>query len=98
MPMKYPGKEMADASSRVHVLRHIETGEFVCLSQGGREYLAAFTDGDSALRLRAELGMVEFVDVAILALRDAPFSHFWLDGQLIGRGVLQSSRSRAKNG
>jgi hypothetical protein len=88
---------MADTSSRVHVLRHIETGEFVCFRQGGREYLAAFTDGDSALQLRAELGMIEFVDVATILLGEAPFAHFWLDGQLIGRGVLGTKRSRTPN-
>jgi hypothetical protein len=96
--MKYPGKEMAETTTPVHVLRHIDTGEYVCLSQSGREYLAAFTDGDSAFQFRAELGMIEFVDVARILLGDAPFEQFWLDGQLIGRGMLRDSRSRTKNG
>jgi hypothetical protein len=90
--MKYPGKEMAMYATRVHVLRHLETGEFVCLSQSGQEYLAAFSDGDSALQFRAELGMIEFVDIISLTLGEAPFSQFWLDGQLIGRGMLTRDR------
>jgi hypothetical protein len=86
---------MVMITSWVHVLRHLETGEFVCLRQDGQEYLAAFTDGDSALQFRAELGMVEFVDVVSLRLSEAPFSQFWLDGQLIGRGMLMGARSHA---
>ena len=85
---------MSDASLPVHVLRHIETGEFVCLEQSGQEYLAAFRDGDSALQFREELRMIEFVDVERIRLADAPFENFWLDGERIRR-TPPSVRSRA---
>lgn len=96
--MKYRGKEMATNTTRVHVLRHIDTGEYVCLNQEGNEYLAAFTDGDTAFQFREELGMIEFVDIVKMILGEAPFEQFWLDGQLIGRGVLGGSRSHTTNG
>lgn len=69
-------------------MQHIDTGEFICLRQNGREYLACFSDGDSAYQFREELGLVEFVDVSCLRLGDAPFDNFWLDGEMISRGVL----------
>jgi hypothetical protein len=96
--MKYSGREMATTTTRAHVLRHIDTGEFVCLQQESHDYLAAFTDGDSAIQFREEIGMTEFVDVCAIRLGDAPFERFWLDGQLIGKGVLGGTRSRMKNG
>lgn len=81
-------KPMADTGQPVFALQHIETGEYVCLRQSGKEYLACFTDGDSAYQFRGELGLIEYVDVSGLRLGDAPFDHFWLDGEMIGRGVL----------
>lgn len=81
-------KPMADAAKRVHALQHIETGEFICLRQNGKEYLACFTDGDGAYQFRDELNLIEYVDVKRLRLGDAPFDNFWLDGEMIGRGVL----------
>jgi hypothetical protein len=86
--MKHRIKPMVDVSQRVHALQHIETSEFICLRQGGKEYLACFTDGDSAYQFRDELGLLEYVDIASLRLGDAPFDNFWLDGEMLGRGVL----------
>lgn len=86
---------MIDISSPVHVLRHIETGEFVCLQQGGQEYLAAFRDGDSALQFREELKMIEFVDVERIRLSDAPFQNFWLDGERVEREPVREWRRAA---
>lgn len=86
--MKSHYNEMADVSMTVHTLRHIETGEFICLRQNGREYMACFSDGDTAIQFREELGLLEHVDVATIRLRDAPFENFWLDGEMIGRSVL----------
>ena len=79
---------MADVSQNVYALQHIETAEYVCLRQNGREYLACFTDGDSAYQFRGELDLLEYVDISGLRLGDAPFDYFWLDGEMIGRGVL----------
>jgi hypothetical protein len=86
--MKYRTKAMVDVSQRVHTLKHIETGEYICLRQEGREYLACFSDGDTAYQFREELGLLEHVDIAAMRLGDAPFDHFWLDGEMIGRSVL----------
>ena len=93
--MKISGEKTADVSTRVHVLRHIETGEFVCLQQGGEEYLAAFRDGDSALQFREELQMIEFVDVERIQLADAPFERFWLDGERVVRPAPRERRRAA---
>ncbi len=86
--MKQHIKPMADVSQQVHALQHIETGEYICLRQNNREYMACFSDGDSAYQFRDELGLIEYVDVACVRLGDAPFDNFWLDGEMIGRGVL----------
>ena len=75
-------------SRRVHTLQHIETGEYICLRHGGREYLACFTDGDTASEFRDELGLTEHVDIAGLRIGDAPFDFFWLDGEMISRAVM----------
>jgi len=79
---------MADVSQRVYALQHIETGEYICLRQNDKEYLACFTDGDSAYQFRDELGLLEYVDIACMRLGDAPFDNFWMDGEMISRGVL----------
>ena len=81
-----------DFQSTVYTLRHIETGEFVCLRQEGDEYLAAFSDGDSAMRFRAELNLIEFVDISPMRLGSVPFDHYYLDGELTSRALLTPSR------
>ncbi len=69
-----------DVEQRVFSLQHIETGEFICLLQDGVDYLACFSDGDTALQFREELGLQEHVDLYASALNECPFRHFWLDG------------------
>jgi len=81
-------RPMVDLSQRVHTLRHIETGEYICLRNNGVEYVATFTDGDSAFQFRDELGLLEHVDIASMSLGDMPFDHYWLDGEMIGRSVV----------
>jgi hypothetical protein len=71
-----------DASLTIFALRHIETGEFICLRHEGAEYLACFTDCDTALQFREELNLLEHVDIASMRLGSAPFDHFWLDGEM----------------
>ena len=70
-----------DAQQRVFALRHLESGEFICLLQEGTDYLACFTDGDSALEFRTALGLQEHVDLHAMTLGRSPFQHFWLDGE-----------------
>lgn len=72
-----------DTKQRIYALQHIESGEFICLLQDGIDYLACFTDGDTALEFRAALGLHEHVDISLSTLSDSPFSHFWLDGESI---------------
>lgn len=93
--MKNNYNRMVDVSQRVHALRHLETGEYICLRQEGREYLACFTDGDTALQFRDELGLLEHVDITNMLIGDAPFDHFWLDGEMIGRSVLTGHPSHS---
>jgi len=86
--MKNKVNKMVDVMQRVFTLRHIETGEYICLRQDGNEYLACFTDGDTPLQFRDELGLLEHVDVVTMKIGDAPFEYYWLDGEMIGRSVL----------
>ncbi|MDX1932201.1 MAG: hypothetical protein SFU56_06325 [Capsulimonadales bacterium] len=85
---KKPLHAMVPVSQKVYALQHLETSEFICLRQGGREHLACFTDGDTATQFRAELGLIEYVDIVRMRLSEAPFQHFWLDGETISRAVL----------
>lgn len=75
----------------VYTLRHLETSEYVCLRQNGDEYLAAFSDGDSAMRFRAELHLIEFVDIIPVRLGSMPFDHYYLDGELTNRSQLTTA-------
>lgn len=68
-------------TERVYALQHLETGEFICLLQEGVDYLACFSDGDTALEFRAALGLQEHVQIHASSIADCPFTHFWLDGQ-----------------
>ena len=86
--MRHDLKPMVDLAQRVYTLRHIETGEYICLRQEKTEYVACFTDGDTAGQFREELGLIEYVDIAPMQLQETPFDHYWLDGEMIGRGVL----------
>ena len=72
-----------DTSQRVFALQHLDTGEYICLLQEGTDYLACFTDGDSALEFRSLLGLQEHVDLCATTLDRSPFKHFWLDGESI---------------
>ncbi len=72
-----------DTTQRVYALQHIDSGEFICLLQEGTDYLACFSDGDSALEFRALLGLQEHVDLSTTTLERSPFSHFWLDGESV---------------
>jgi hypothetical protein len=70
-----------DVTRKIYALQHIETGEFICLLQDGVDYLACFTDGDTALEFRASLRLEEHVDLYSTTIGRSPFSHFWLDGE-----------------
>ena len=72
-----------DTNQRIYALQHLETNEFICLLQDGTDYLACFSDGDTALEFRAALGLQEHVDLVCTTLDKSPFRHFWLDGQNI---------------
>jgi len=72
-----------NTQQHVYALQHLETGEYICLLQEGTDYLACFSDGDSALEFRALLGLQEHVDLCSTTLERSPFSHFWLDGESV---------------
>lgn len=78
----------AEIGEGVHALRHIETGEYVCLRQSGRDYLACFRAGDNAMEFRARLRLVEHVDIVGFRLGDAPFDYFYLDGVMVSRALV----------
>jgi len=67
-------------TQRVYALQHLETGEFICLLQDGVDYLACFTDCDTALEFRSALGLQEHVRLYTSLIDKCPFTHFWLDG------------------
>lgn len=81
--MKIIQEPRVDLSQTIYALQHIESREFICLRHEEDEYLACFTDGDTAIQFREELGLLEHVDVASMPLGKAPFDHFWLDGDMV---------------
>ena len=70
-----------DTQQRVYSLQHLESGEFICLLQDGVDYMACFSDGDTALEFRSALGLQEHVRIHVSRLDSCPFTHFWLDGR-----------------
>ncbi len=78
IPMK--SELVTNQTQTIYALRHIDSGEFICLLQEGTDYLASFSDGDSALEFRAALGLQEHVDMVCTTIEQSPFRHFWLDG------------------
>lgn len=84
-------KSIMEVNTQQHVfaLRHIESGEYICLLQEGTDYLACFSDGDSALEFRSLLGLQEHVDLCSTTLGHSPFSHFWLDGESVNLPQVQ---------
>lgn len=88
---KHKLKPLVDLSQRVYTLRHIETGEYICLRQQKTEYLACFSDGDTAGQFRSDVGLIEHVDLNPMRLSEAPFDHYWLDGEMLGRSVLTNN-------
>ena len=93
--MNFANRPNVDVAQRIFALRHIETGEYICLRHQGNEYLASFTDGDTAFQFREELGLLEHVDIATMRLGDAPFDHFWLDGEMISQPTVPNSAARS---
>ena len=81
-----------DTQQRVYSLQHLETGEFICLLQDGVDYLACFSDGDTALEFRSALGLQEHVRLYSSPLDQCPFTHFWLDGRNV---VLNTDARKA---
>ena len=81
-------KPTVSGAERVYALQHLETGEFICLLQDGVDYLACFSDGDTALEFRTALGLQEHVNIYASNISNCPFTHFWLDGQSV---LLSSS-------
>lgn len=72
-----------DVNQKIYALQHLETQEFICLLQEGTDYLACFSDGDTALEFRTALGLQEHVDISSTCIEKSPFTHFWLDGKNI---------------
>ncbi len=70
-------------TQKIFTLQHLETSEFICLLQDGTDYLACFSDGDTAYEFRTALGLQEHVNIAVTSLEKSPFTHFWLDGKNI---------------
>jgi hypothetical protein len=68
-------------TQRIYALQHIETAEFICLLQDGTDFLACFSDGDTAIEFRTALGLQEHVDIVSTTVESSPFTHFWLDGK-----------------
>lgn len=89
--MKTQTSSAIDTTQRVFALQHLDTGEYICLLQEGTDYLACFTDGDSALEFRSLLGLQEHVDLCSTTLERSPFAHFWLDGESVALGKEQEA-------
>jgi len=86
-------KPTVSGVERIYALQHLETGEFICLLQDGVDYLACFSDGDTAMEFRSALGLQEHVTIYASIISNCPFTHFWLDGhnlELSSTGVAVS--------
>jgi hypothetical protein len=86
--MKAQTKPFLSLTTPVFVLRHLDSGEYICLQHEGDCYLAAFTDGDSATTFRADLGQIEHAEIISARLGDLPTEHFWLDGEMLHRQIF----------
>jgi hypothetical protein len=86
-----------DVTQTIFALRHLESGEFICLRHEGHEFLASFTDGDSAHQFRDELGLLEHCEIASMPLGEAPFDHFWLDGEMVAAKAADRDGAAARN-
>lgn len=77
-----------DVKQRIYALQHIDVGDYICLVQDGIDYLACFTDPDTALEFRAVLNLQEYVDLYVTSISESSFSHYWLDGEsvVVSRG------------
>jgi hypothetical protein len=80
--------ETINVTDTIGALKHIESGEYVCLLDDGIDYLCCFSDGDTALEFRASLKLQEHVDLHTTSMQKSPFTHFWFDGEyvVVGRG------------
>ena len=87
-------KDRVDVAQGIFALRHLETGEYICLRHEMREYLACFSDGDTAFQFREELGLLEHVDIVTRRLGEAPFDNFWLDGEMIEQAAVEDEVTR----
>ena len=93
--MNITDKNKINTGQLIFALRHLETGEFICLRHEMLEYLACFSDGDTAFQFREELGLVEHVDVINMRMGEAPFDHFWFDGEMIKQTELEAASQAA---
>lgn len=78
-------KPLTDLPRMVYALQHLENAEFICLfdKPTQTDYLACFSDGDTAMEFRSELRLQEYVDVVGVETAACPFTHLWLDGDSI---------------
>ena len=92
--MTYPNTRTIRVDQIIYALRHLETEEYICLRHESLEYLACFSDGDTAFQFREELGLLEHVDITHMRLGDAPFDQFWLDGDMIDMAAVADEAPR----
>ena len=92
--MTHSNTRTISVDQTIHALRHIETEEYICLRHESLEYLACFSDGDTAFQFREELGLLEHVDIVQMRLGDAPFDQFWLDGDMINMAAVGDEAPR----
>ena len=79
--ISYPVKTLLP-DTRIYTLRHLESQEFVCLIETRTPWLACFTDMDTCLHYRAEIGLRDHCAVVSTTLERIPFTRVWLDGEL----------------
>ena len=59
-------------------LKKINSTDIVCILLEGIDWGVCFSDGDSALDLRKDLGLQEHVDIIVMPTEGYP--HLYLDG------------------
>lgn len=68
---------------KLYALRHLETGMYLSAMRGGRDYVICFTNGDSALAFREQLGTVEYNEVVPITAGSLPGGRMWLNGKFV---------------
>lgn len=74
---------MTKNSECVFALRHLENGMYISAHRNGLDYVICFTDRDSAVSFRGELGATEHCEIVPTPINSFCDGRMWLDGAFV---------------